>query len=515
MGVALWCHRAAPATREEQDMTRETVDRIVAGGHVLTMDVNQPAFPDGAVAIRDGRIAAVGSRAGIEARFDAAERIDARGCVVLPGLVDAYAHAGHGMIRGLFHPAVGWPAGPLYWHATTPGWWRAEARLAALERLRGGVTTGLSVIGATPARADDTVFSDVNAEAYLEAGLGFVLAVGPPDPVFPHLSEPFEGSFPVDGRWERRGFTHADAVRVSLAVIDRWNGAGGGRIRVALAPPYLLGRHVQHRRTPHRLPDASDVPAMLAHARQMREIADDRGVILQTHMFAGSVDFARAHFGDRELDRILGPDVLACHSNGLGPEEVRVLGAHRCGIGTVAFTHENLWYGMAPIPALIEAGCAVAATSDGAAPYTSLDLWREMARTAWNQWSAAGTQSVLPPETLLRMVTIDAARALSMDDRIGSLAPGKDADVVLMDLNTAHVGPIADLASSLVFFAAAADVRTVIAKGEVLLRDRRPVRVDADAIIAEAREAAAQALAHVDLTPWRRSVHWDGRARGD
>ncbi len=492
-------------------MARETVDRIVAGGHLLTMEAARPEIADGAVAIRGGRIAGVGTRAEMEAAFVATQTIDARGCVILPGLVDAYAHAGHGMIRGLFHPAAGWPAGPLYWHATTPEWWRAEARLAALERLKGGVTTGLSVIGATPARADDTVFSDVNAEAYLEAGLGFVLAVGPPDPVFPHLPEPFEGSFLVDGRWERRGFTAADAERVSLAVIDRWHGAGGGRIRVALAPPYLLGRHVQHRRTPHRLPDASDVPAMLAHARRMREIADDRKVILQTHMFAGSVDFARTHFGDRELDRILGPDVLACHSNGLGPEEVRVLGAHRVGIGTVAFTHENLWYGMAPVPALIAAGCAVAATSDGAAPYTSLDLWREMARTAWNQWQAAGTQSVLPPETLLRMVTIDAARALSLDDRVGSLAPGKDADVVLMDLNTAHVGPIADLASSLVFFGQAADVRTVIAKGEVLLRDRRPARVDADAVIAEAREEAAKALERVDLGPYRRTVAWDGR----
>jgi len=109
------------------------------------------------------------------------------------------------------------------------------------------------------------------------------------------------------------------------------------------------------------------------------------------------------------------------------------------------------------------------------------------------------------------MVTIDAARALSLDDRVGSLAVGKDADVVLMDLNTAHVGPIADLASSLVFFGQAADVRTVIAKGEVLLRDRRPVRVDADAVVAEAREEAAKALERVDLGPYRRTVAWDGR----
>ncbi len=488
------------------------IDLLVAGGHVLTMQPDAPEVADGAVAVDRGRILAVGARADLVARFAARETLDARGCAVLPGLVDAYAHAGHGLIRGLMHPDAGWPAG-IYWHSTTPAWWRAEAELSALERLCAGVTTGLSVIGATPARLDDTAFADANAEAYAASGLSLVLAVGPPDPIFPHLPTPFVGTHLENGRLVARTFTAADALRNSVAVIERWHGAAGGRLRVAIAPPYLFGRHVMHRRNAHRLPDAADAPVILAHAREMRAIADAKGVLLQTHMFAGSVAYALRHFGAAEVARLLcGGDVLVCHANGLSDEEVRILGAHGCGIATVAYTHENLWYGIASIPALMKAGCAVAIATDGAAPYTSLDLWRELARTAWNQWMATGAQKVMPPETLLRMVTIDAARALRMSDRIGSLAPGKDADLIVVDLDAPHLGPAADLAQSLVFYATAADVRDVVAKGEVLLRRRVPIRVDAAAILARAREEAARALERNDLSIYGRdpAVRWGG-----
>jgi len=489
----------------------QTVDLLVIGGHVLTMDPALPEIADGAVAVDAGRIVAVGARRDIVMRFTARRVVDATGCAVMPGLVDAYAHAGHGMIRGLMHPRAGWPAA-MYWTATTPEWWRAEADLSALERLQAGVTTGLSVIGATPARLDDTAFADANAQAYEAAGLSLTIAVGPPDPIFPHLAEPFEGTHFRDGAWVSRRFTAADAMRNTREVIARWHGAAEGRLTVALASPYLFGRHVEHRRNPHRLPDATDAPAILAHAQEMRGVADACGVRIQTHMFAGSVAFALRHFGKAETMRLLGNgDVLVSHANGLADEEIETLGAARCGIATVAFTHENLWYGVAPIPTLVRAGCAVAITTDGAAPYTSLDPWRELTRAAWNQWTARGTQALMPPETLLRMVTIDAARALGMAARIGSLEAGKDADLVVVDLGAAHFGLIEDIAQSLAFYATAADVRDVVAKGEWLLRDRTPQRVDRHAILATARAAATDANARVDFKPFGRGPkRWSG-----
>ncbi|MBM3522617.1 MAG: amidohydrolase family protein [Alphaproteobacteria bacterium] len=492
---------------------RRPIDRVVSGGHVLPCARGTAAIPDGAVAIDAGRIVAVGRRAEIDARFAPRQTIDARGCAVLPGLVDAYAHAGHGMIRGLHHPQVGWPS-HLYWTATTPGWWRADADLAALERLKAGVTTGQSIIGATPARADDPAFADATAQAYVDAGLRLVLGIGPPDPIFPHLPEPFSATHLEAGQLRARRFSADDARRVSIDVLRRWHGAAGGRISGMLAPPYLFGRHVVHQRTPNRLPDAGDAPVILAHARDMAEVAASLGVGIHTHMFAGSVEYALRHFGDGEVGRVLScAHVTVAHANGMTPAETRVLGRHRCGIASVAFTHENLWYGVAPIPALREAGCPVAITTDGAAPYTSYDLWREPTRALWNQWGAAGTQAILPPEALLAMMTSEAAAALGVERELGSLEPGKQADLICVDLGKPHLGPIHDLAQTLVLYATAADVRDVIVAGDVLMRDRRPARIDEATILATAREEAAAAIARVDTSSYRRPEPWDGRTK--
>jgi len=495
---------------EDRNPSR-TVDLVVTGGHILTMTPALPELAVGAVAIDKGRIVAIGSASKIADSFVALQTLDATGCAILPGLVDAYAHAGHGLIRGLMHPNAGWPAS-LYWTATTPDWWRAEADLAQLERLKCGVTTGLSVVGATPARRDDPSFAEANAEAAEASGLSLVVAVGPPDPIFPHLKTPFSGRHWRDGTWVEQPFSEEDTLQNCLAVIDRWHGACGGRINVALASPYLFGRHVMHRRTPHRLPDQGDAAAILKHAQTMRAIADTHGVLIQTHMFRGSVTYAVEHFGLDEVRRLLGDgDVLVCHANGMDTSEIEILGHQHCGIGTVAYTHENLWYGMAPIPALVDAGCRDAITTDGSAPYTSLDLWREPARAAWNQWMASDTQMIMPPETLLRMITIDAAKALGLGARKGSLEVGKDADLVVVDLSAAHLGPIADLAQSLVFYATANDVRDVVADGKIVLRNRTPTKVDGAEIIGRARAEAARALALTDLTPYGRGTdRWSG-----
>jgi cytosine/adenosine deaminase-related metal-dependent hydrolase len=486
---------------------RRPVSLIVTGGHVLTLNAADPEYPDGAIAIDGDSIVGVGTRTGIEAAFVAREVIDATGTVIMPGLVDAYAHAGHGMVRGLWHP-VGGAVGDLYFTGTTPDWWRADADLAALERLKAGVTTGQSVIGATPARSDDPVFADVTAQAYASAGLRLSLAVGPPDPVFPHLPEPFTGTHPVAGRLEPRVFTASQALAHSIDVISRWNGAAEGRIQAMLHPPYLFGRHVVHRRTPQRLPDAADAPMILAHARDMRRVADDLGVAIHTHMFAGSVAYMLAHFGRAEVDRLLDGPLVVAHANGLSDEEVAVLGASGAGIATVAFTHENLWYGVAPIRALRGAGCAVAIATDGAATYASYDLWREPARAAWNQWGAEGTQRIMPPETLIGMMTIEAAAVLGQAERIGSLEVGKKADLICVDLRQPHIGAVHDLAQTLVLYATASDVRDVVVDGRILMRNRQALLVDEAEILSRARHESQAALARRNLDPIRRTDAW-------
>ena len=403
------------------------------------------------------------------------------------------------MIRGIFDPDLGWPSQHLYWHGTTPAWWHAEARLAAAERLRAGVTTGMSVIGASPARMDSPVFAMCNAEAYADAGIRAVLGVGPPDPICSHLAEPWTGSFFENGRWQERPFSYADTVENSIEVIRAWHGGADGRIRIALAVPYLFGRQVPHRRMAHRLPSKADVPAMLDHAEQMCALADDHGLLIQTHMFQGSVDFALEHFGTATVERLLARDIVIAHANAMNPREVEVLGAMGCGIATVALTHENVWYGVAPIAALTDAGAKVAITTDGAAPYCGFDLWRELSRATWNQWMLHQDQTVLPPAQALRMVTCDAAAALGMSDVVGSLEAGKCADIITVDLSALHLTPATSVERLLAFHATGHDVRDAVVDGRVLMRDRAIQSVDVADVMATAREEAARAFKRADL----------------
>ena len=477
-------------------------DLLLINGVVLTMDAAGSTLGDGAVAVRDGAIVAVDTTAKVLADFHSARLIDAAGCVIMPGLVDAYGHAGHGLIRGIFHPEHGWPSQHLYWHATTPEWWHAEARLAATERLRAGVTTGLSVIGATPARLDSPVFALRNAEAYAELGLRAVLGVGPPDPICSHLPEPWSGSFCAAGKWVERRFSYDDTIDNSVEVIRAWHGGADGRIRIALAVPYLFGRQVAHRRVAHRLPGKADVPILLEHAEQMRELADRHQVLIQTHMFQGSVDFALQHFGAATVERLLGGDVVIAHANNMGPREIEVLGGAGCGIATVALTHENLWYGVAPIDALARAGARVAIATDGAAPYCGFDLWRELSRATWNQWLQHAEQSPLPPAQALRMVTCEAAAALGMGDSVGSLEIGKRADLLTVDLAAPHLTPATSIERLLAFHASGHDVRDVVVDGRVLVRERAVLSVDVADVMATAREQALLAFERVDLSPY-------------
>jgi 5-methylthioadenosine/S-adenosylhomocysteine deaminase len=480
----------------------ERVGLVITNGYVMTMDSDNTVLDTGAVAVDGDRIRAVGSVDDIARRFEGARTIDASGQVIMPGLVDTYSHAGHGMIKAIFRAGQGWPSNPIYWHSSTPDWWYAEAMLSALERIRFGTTTGATILGATPARADSPVYADRHLDAIEQVGTRTVLGVGPPDPFVHHLPRPWSGSHYENGEWVERPFTYEDTIANTVDVIKRRHGGADGRHRIAIAMPYLFGRQVQHFRNPYVYDPEKDAPVMLRNAQEARQIANDFGVQIHTHVFPTDLTWTVKHFGRDNVLELLGPDVVLDHANGLSAPEIELIARRGAHIAAVTFVGETVSYGPCPVIDLLDAGVNVAFATDGSAPYFSLDVWKELSRGMFTHRIVHQDMSLLPPGKALRMVTIDAAKVLNMEDEIGSLESGKKADIILVDLDRPHLTPATFVPSLLAYYANGNDVHTTIVDGKILMEDRVVKSVDESAMLELVREENARALGRHDVSEY-------------
>ena len=448
-------------------------DLIVRGGPVLTMDPARRILPRGAVAIGGGRILAVGPEEAVLRDHYAPRVIDASGKLAMPGLVDAHAHAGHALIRNAGqHDPGAWEAfcGEVYTTASPPEFWRAEAELAALERLRFGTTTGVSLLGGgdTVMRSDDPDHAAAHAEGVLAVGIRDVLAIGSTRPPHPRPYATWPG-----GARRDRAIGYADQRATCEAVLRRWHGAGEGRIRVALLTPVLRDEHV-----------GTLGPALLdeatAQSRDMRALAREAGVVFtQDGHWRGSVRRAR-DIG------LLGPLTLLSHCIDIDAEEQAILADTGTAVAHNPSAVASI-LGRCPATELMTAGVTVGLGSDATAPDRSADMFRHVQQAMHYHRTHHRDPSVLPPGQALAMATIGAARAIGMGDEIGSLEPGKRADLILLDLVRPHMAPLHMPLHRAACFANGNDVHTVIVGGEVVLEDRRATRIDEAAVIAAAQ----------------------------
>lgn len=450
-------------------------DLIVSGGTIVTMDPARRVIEDGAVAIAAGRIIAVGTSAEIAAAHSAPRTIDAAGKLVMPGLIDVHAHAGHGLIKTMgMEQANHWEeiCGEVYTTASPPDFWYAEARLAALERLRFGVTCGVSLLGGgdTIMRTDNPAFADAHCQGVAEVGTRSVVAIGPTRPPHPRTYASWEGGtrhdYPVS--FERQFDTCAVAL-------SRWHGTQDGRLNIALLTPVLRDEHEAG------MP-AGDYAEAVRQAQTVRALSREAGVVFtQDGHWKGSV--ARA-----ERLGLLGPDALLSHAIDLGADEIAICAATGTRIAHNPSAIASI-LGRCPAIELMEAGVVVAIGSDATAPDRSADMFRHMQQAMHYHRRHFADEHVLPPGKALEMVTIDAATALGMAADIGSLEPGKRADIVLVDMARPHLYPPNMPVFRLVCFANGNDVDTVIVGGEVMLEQGRPTRVSqADVLAGAARE---------------------------
>lgn len=452
------------------------VDLIITGGTIVSMDAGRRIIDHGAVAVASDRIVAVATSEEIARHFTARRVIDATGKVVMPGMIDVHAHAGHGLIKTMgMEQDDHWETicNAAYTVGSTPEFWYAEARLAALERLRFGVTTGISLLGGgdTIMRTDDVAYGNAHCEGVSSVGTRSVVAVGPTRPPHPRTYAAWQNGERVD-----RPVSFEEQFAVSRKLLETWHGRG--RIRIALLAPVLRNEHAERM-------SANDYRMAVAQTRTMRDLSRKAGVVFtQDGHWKGSILRAR------ELG-ILGPDALLSHAIDITDEEIRIVADTGTRIAHNPSAIASI-LGRCPAIELIEAGAVLAIGSDATAPDRSSDMFRHMQQCMHYHRRHFRDPSVLPPGKALEMVTIDAARALGLEADIGSLEAGKKADIVIVDMARPHLAPFQMPAFRLAYFANGNDVDTVVIDGEVLLEAGRPLHADTDAILTEAnREAQA------------------------
>lgn len=443
-------------------------DILLSGGSIITVDPQRRTIEDGAVAITGDRIVAVGPRDEVMAAHTAPVVIDTRNHAILPGLIDAHAHAGHGLVKTLGSgDSAAWSEAcrVIYTTASDPAFWRAEARLAALERLMFGVTTGLSLLGGGDSigRVDRPAHGIAHCAGVAEIGIRAIVVAGPTRPPFPRPYASWESGARVE-----YPVSFEEQAETIEALIQTCH----GRDRIMLATLMPVYRESVH--------DAAKVAEIERQGRVIRGLCAKYGVLFhQDGHRTGSIEMAHDMFG------LLGPDASFSHSTDLTARDIDLLAE----TGTVIVHNPSAIAsvrGYCPVPELLDRGVNVILGSDGTAPDRSTDMFRHMFQAMRLHQRHHRDEKLMPPGKVLEMVTIDAARAFGMADEIGSLEVGKRADVITVDLRKPHLAPRNMPLWRVVAFANGQDVDTVIVDGRVLMQGRRVAHVDVDDVLDEA-----------------------------
>jgi 5-methylthioadenosine/S-adenosylhomocysteine deaminase len=462
------------------------VDTLITGGLVVTMDSDRRVIEDGAVAFSGDRIAFVGTREEAESIAHSATVVDAKRKAVLPGLIDAHAHAGHSLVKtiGAHQRSRDWlrMIEEIYFQWTTPEFWHADGMLSALEKAHFGITCGVMMLGNQP-RTDDPAYADAFVRGASQVGTRTVLSVGPPSPPWPKTFTRWEGDQP-----QKVLVTHRECMNVTEDLVQRWHGSFDGRVRVMLGPSYLSVP------SPHDAFFSADhLKVAVQQAADLRALATRYKVLIHTHAYGGVIENASAY-----LNGFLGPDVLLAHCTGISDSECNILSELDVKVAHCPKAR-RVYTGRCPVPELLDAGVTVAVASDAGAPDRTFDLFEAMRTAQRLQRVHFADARYLPPGKMLESVTIDAARAIGMAEQIGSLEVGKRADVILIDLWRPHMVPTFMPLWRLVHEACGHDVTDVFVDGKLIVADGRCRTVDEDDVLGTAESEAGRMVERAGL----------------
>ncbi len=436
---------------------------LIRGGWVVTMDARHTVGRFD-VRIADGRIAEIGEK--LKTR-GVAQVIDAKGAVVMPGLVQAHLHLCQSLFRAQAEDVdlLTWLRARIWplEGALEARDMRAAVRLGLTELLLGGTTC---ILDMGTVRHGDIPFEEAKRFGIRFTGGKTIMDQGQ--------------GYPAGLRE-----TTDEAIEESVRLCDKWHGAANGRLRYAFSPRFAL---------------SCTKEAMLRCVEEARR----RGALLHTHAAENPEEVAlvreRTQMGNIEYLHSLGftgEDVLLAHGIWISVQERRILSETKTRVVHCPSANLKLGSGIARIAEMLDDGIVIALGADGAACNNSLDGFAEMRLAALLHRVRGGPQAI-PAKVALHMATRGGALALGLND-VGSIEVGKLADVTLLDFHRPHVWPqLGDLHARIVFSARSADVRTVIVGGKILVDSGELCSGDLAKVLESAQSAAERVAARVD-----------------
>lgn len=431
------------------------VDTIIAGGTILTLDDQETRIVDGGLAINGDTIVQMGSSAAIKGQFVGRTVIDAENCLVMPGLINCHTHAAMTCFRGVADDLelLIWlnnyifPLEAQHINREMVHW---GSLLAIAEMIKSGTTTF----------CDMYLFEDIVAQAAKQAGMRCLLGEGLLD---------FATSSAA---------TTADALVCTRRLIEKW--IDEPLINIIVHPHSLYACSPPALAAAKKIADEYHLPYAL-------HLLENKAESTQLQQMFGQKAVAFLHDSGYLTDRF-----LAYHCVVMDQKDIELFADQGCKVVHTPESNMKLASGVAPVPAMLAAGITVGLGTDGCASNNNLDMFREMDMAAKLHKVSSLNPMVMDAKTVLRMATSAGAKALGLEQMIGTLAPGKKADLIMIDLHKPHLTPLYHEYSHLVYAAGGADVDTAMINGRLVMQNRRLLTIDEKEVMKQVRQIAGR-----------------------
>lgn len=451
------------------------LDILLKNGIIITVDSQHNIYDPGYLGIEKDTIVCLGHMDSDTILPEAKRVIDLDGKPILPGLIDGHGHAGHCLTKTMAEHLKGdsWETlvESIYYRYSDREFWYVEGALAAMERLKFGITTAVSMVGNTP-RIDDIWPIKASLEGAVSTGIRQYTGIGSANGPWPKIGRTYnsDGSFTEyevmpQVAWE----TTEEAMRTLNGIHPRQN---------CIVAPGRMGFR-----------EWESVEDNIAHNKEMYRIAVKYNSPIHTHAYGNDVQFLYDH-----TPEILDYKLSLTHSTRYSPDELKILADSNAYVFHGPTTHAHI-LGWCPVMEMLDMGIKVAVITDGTAPDRSFDLWRDMKNVQVLQRAHFKDSSLLPCGKVLEMVTIEPAKALGIDNLVGSLEVGKKADVIRIDTEQPHLAPFGIMpVQRLVYHAMGQDVDLVIVNGEISMEGRTLTRIDEKDIVNRSKSVFTEIM---------------------